>query len=125
MYNIGGGAFFVIGYGVFSLFYGVASWPWWLAKITGDITGWLANYLIQRWLVFRVESQTQTERRILAKFSIISVANVPLDYAIVGGLKLVGVSPFLGLWLSSLFFTVWKYVWYKHWVFRSKHSTKK
>lgn len=118
-YNIGGIAFFVIGYAVFVLLYGLLSWKWWLAKIIADLAGWTANYAVQRFVAFRKESQHHTEKKLLARFSAISLINVPLDYAIVGGLKFIGISPFLGLWLSSLFFTVWKFIWYKLWVFQA------
>ncbi len=118
-YNLGGVAFFIIGYTVFALLYGIFSWPWWIAKIIADITGWAANYAVQRFVAFREESKHHTESKLFARFSIISLINVPLDYAIVGGLKLLGISPFLGLWISSLFFTVWKFIWYKLWVFQA------
>jgi len=121
LYNIGGIAFFGVGYGLFALLYGIASWPWWVAKIFADLAGWTVNYLVQRHIAFRREAAGQRERTILGKFTAISLVNVPLDYAIVGGLKLLGVSPFIGLWLSSLFFTVWKYLWYRSWVFRAKN----
>jgi hypothetical protein len=49
-----------------------------------------------------------------------SLFNIPIDYAIVGGLKWLGVTPFLGLWISSIFFTIWKWLWYKHWVFKAR-----
>jgi len=117
-FNLGGVAFFVSGYGVFVVLYGIFSWRWWVAKIIADLTGWSINYLVQRFLAFREESKHHTEKKLFAKFSAISLVNVPIDYAIVGGLKLLGVTPFLGLWISSLFFTVWKYLWYKYWVFR-------
>ncbi len=119
VYNLGGFAFFGVGYGVFVLLYGVFSWRWWVAKIIADLSGWTVNYLIQRFIAFRHESKHHTEKKLLARFSIISILNIPIDYAIVGGLKLLGISPFLGLWISSLFFTVWKYVWYKLWVFKA------
>lgn len=122
IYNLGGAAFFVIGYGIFALLYGVFDMWWVLAKAIGDLCGWTANYLIQRHLVFHKESQGQRERIILGKFTLISAVNLLLDYLIVGGLKLLGVSPFLGLWLSSIFFTFWKYLWYKIWVFRPRNS---
>lgn len=118
LFNFGGVAFFVIGYGVFAFLYGVHGWAWWTAKIVADCIGWTANYVIQRYLAFKEESKAQKEKVLLGKFLLISLANVPLDYAIVGGLRLLGVSPFMGLWLSSLFFTVWKYLWYKFWVFK-------
>lgn len=124
LYNIGGVAFFVIGYLVFALLYGVFSWQWWVAKIAADLTGWTANYLVQRFIAFRHESEHHTEKKLLARFSAISLINVPLDYAIVGGLKWLGISPFIGLWVSSWFFTFWKFAWYKLWVFKVPGKTK-
>jgi putative flippase GtrA len=118
LYNVGGMAFFVVGYAVFSLLYGVFSWRWWIAKVIGDTCGWLANYIIQRFVAFREESRGQKEHVLFAKFTALSLVNVAIDYAIVGGLNYVGVSPFLGLFIASWFFTIWKYLWYKLWVFR-------
>ena len=122
-FNVGGIAFFVVGYGVFVLLYGLLGWQWWTAKIIADLTGWTVNYLIQRFWAFRHESKEIRERTLIQRFTIISLANVPLDYAIVGILNWLGVSTFLGLWISSLFFTVWKFAWYKLWVFKKSNET--
>ena len=62
-YNLGGVSFFVVGYLVFSLLYGVFSWHWLTAKIIGDISGGTVNYLIQRFLAFREESRGHSERK--------------------------------------------------------------
>lgn len=121
LYNIGGMAFFATGYSIFVLLYGVFSWRWWAAKIIADLSGWAVNYLVQRFIAFRHEGKHHTEKKLFTRFSAISLINVPLDYAIVGGLKLVGVSPFIGLWISAVFFTFWKFAWYKLWVFKA-HS---
>lgn len=118
VFNIGGIAFFITGYGVFALLYGVFHWRWWQAKIIADLCGWTINYIIQRFWAFRHESKQIRERTLMQRFTFISLANVPLDYAIVGFLNSLGVTPFIGLWISSLFFTVWKYAWYKLWVFK-------
>lgn len=120
LYNVGGVGFFVAGYMVFSVLYGVLSWDWWSAKIVGDLVGWTVNYFIQRFLVFHEESRAHKEHRIFARFSAISLVNVPIDYLIVGGLKWLGVTPFIGLFVSAGFFTIWKFAWYKHWVFRTR-----
>lgn len=121
-YNVGGIAFFAVGYGVFVLLYGVFSWKWWAAKIVADLLGWITNYLVQRFWAFRHESRDHKEHKLLVRFSTVSLMNVPLDYALVGLLKFIGVTPFIGLWLSSLFFTFWKFVLYKHYVFRKPHT---
>ena len=122
VFNVGGIAFFVTGYSVFALLYGVFSWQWWQAKFVADIAGWTVNYLIQRYWAFAQESQNIRDRYILRRFILISLANVPIDYAIVGLLNWLGVSPYIGLWVSSLFFTAWKYLWYRLWVFRQKNN---
>lgn len=120
LYNFGGVGFFVTGYLVFSLLFGLLKWEWWTAKIVADLTGWTVNYLVQRFVAFREESHAHTEKALFARFSAISLINVPLDYAIVGGLKWLGVTPFIGLFISSWFFTIWKFIWYKYWVFKPK-----
>lgn len=122
LYNIGGVGFFLTGYSVFSFLFGLLHWEWWTAKIVADLTGWTVNYLIQRLLAFREESQAHTEKVLFVRFSAISLVNVPLDYAIVGGLNWLGVTPFIGLFVSSCFFTIWKFLWYKFWVFKPKAS---
>lgn len=121
-FNFGGIAFFVSGYAVFALLYGVFNVHWLIAKGIADLIGWTLNYLIQRYLAFRKESKDIPQKKLLKKYIGFSLLNVLIDYALVGGLKLLGVSPFLGLWISSLFFTVWKYIWYKLWVFKKPKS---
>lgn len=121
-FNFGGIAFFVSGYAVFALLYGVFNVHWLIAKGIADLIGWTLNYLIQRYLAFRKESKDIPQKKLLKKYVSFSLLNVLIDYALVGGLKLLGVSPFFGLWISSLFFTVWKYIWYKWWVFKKPKS---
>lgn len=118
-YNFGGLVFFLVGYALFALLYGVFHWHWLFAKMAADLVGWSLNYLIQRHIAFRSESKDQKEQKLLGKFTIFSLLNLGLDYALVGFLNWIGISPFLGLWISSLFFTVWKWLGYKHWVFKS------
>lgn len=124
-FHLGGAIFFAAGYLVFALLYGLLHWHWLLAKAIADLTGWSLNYLVQYHLAFRDTAREQGHHKTLKKIVPFSLANILIDYAIVGGLKLVGVSPFLGLWISSLFFTVWKWLWYKHWVFTQSATIKK
>lgn len=123
-FNAGGAAFFVVGYAVFALLYGVLHWPWLPAKIVGDGAGWTVNFVIQYFVAFRHERHGHQPQVIFGKFTIISLVNLVIDYAIVGLLKLAGVSPFIGMIVASQFFTVWKWLWYKHWVFAGKSSPR-
>lgn len=120
LFNIGGWAFFIVGYATFALLYGLLHWPWLPAKIVGDSLGWLSNFAIQYFLAFREERQGHKVHVVAGKFTAISLLNLGIDYAIVGLLALAGVSPFIGMIIASQFFTVWKWFWYKHYVFRPK-----
>ena len=116
-FNVGGAVFFVSGYLVFALLYGWLHWHWLVAKGLADLTGWALNYLVQHYLAFGETARTQGHKKVLKRYIPFSLLNVVIDYALVGGLKWLGVSPFIGLWLSSLFFTIWKWLWYRGWVF--------
>ncbi|MCA9327162.1 GtrA family protein [Candidatus Saccharibacteria bacterium] len=119
-YNLGGVVFFASGYLVFILLYGALHWHWLIAKAIADLAGWALNYLVQHYLAFKHNAREQGHRKVLKKYVPFSLFNILLDYAIVGGLKWVGVSPFVGLWIAAIFFTFWKWFWYKYWVFEHR-----
>ncbi len=118
IFNLGGAVFFVSGYLIFAVLYGLLGWHWLIAKAIADLVGWSLNYLIQHYLAFHESAREQGHKMVLKKFVPFSLLNIPIDYAIVGLLKAAGVSPFMGLWVSSIFFTIWKWLWYKNHIFR-------
>lgn len=117
-FNVGGLVFFVSGYAVFAALYGVLHWHWLMAKVIADLVGWSLNYIVQHYWAF--DGRAYGHKRVLKRFVPFSLMNFVIDYSIVGVLKAIGVTPFLGLCISSLFFTVWKWLGYKHWVFKMK-----
>lgn len=117
-YWIGGSVFFVSGYLTFALLYSGFGWRWWQAKVVADIVGWTLNYLVQRYWAFTSKSLQKHEGRNRLRYIVISIVDTILDYAIVGGLVLVGISPYAGMFVAAGFFTVWNYLWYRFWVFR-------
>lgn len=117
-FNAGGAAFFIVGYAVFAVLYGPLHWRWLPSKIVGDALGWSANFAIQYFVAFREERQGHKPHVVAGKFTVISLLNLAIDYAIVAALNWVGVSPFIGLIVASQFFTLWKWFWYKHFVFK-------
>lgn len=119
-FNAGGVAFFVVGYGVFSLLYGLFGWPWLPAKLVGDACGWAVNFAIQYFVAFREERRGHQPHVVFGKFTVISLINLGIDYAIVALLVWLGVSPFIALIVASMFFTIWKWLWYKRYVFKPK-----
>ena len=122
-FNAGGISFFVVGYATFSLLYGVFHWSWLAAKIVGDSLGWICNFAIQYFVAFAEERQGRKPHVVAGKFTVVSLVNLAIDYLLVWLLKLAGVTPFIGLIIASQFFTVWKWFWYKYWVFARKHHT--
>jgi putative flippase GtrA len=117
-FNLGGASFFIIGYAIFALLYGLLGVHWLPAKIIGDTVGWSTNFAIQYFIAFKEESRAQSKKSVTTKFTIFSLLNLAIDYGIVASLNSVGVSPFIGLFVASGFFTIWKWLWYKHWIFK-------
>ena len=116
-YFIGGSVYFWVGYIVFALGYGVFHWAWWPAKMLADVIGWTLSYLAQRYWAFNTPALARHGTMVLKKYIVLTIFNLGLDYLIVGSLKAVGVSPYIGLFISAGFFTVWNYLWYRFWVF--------
>jgi putative flippase GtrA len=125
IFNFGGVMFFVIGYVTFVILYGLFHWAWLPAKILADFLGWTANFVIQYFWAFREEAKAQHAHKVTGKFTAVSIMNLGIDYAIVALLAWIGVSPFIGLIIAANFFTIWKWLWYKHYVFARKHHIPK
>jgi putative flippase GtrA len=123
-YMVGGSAYFWSGYLVFAFCYSAIGWDWIPAKMAADVVGWTLNYLIQRYWAFNSPALQHQEQRILGRYGLISLFNLALDYCIIAGLKHLGVSPYVGFFISAGFFTVWNYIWYRFWVFFGKQHIK-
>jgi len=115
-YLVGGSIYFWIAYGLFALCYSVFHWWWFWAKLLGDVVGWSVNYFIQRHWAFADQHHLK-EMQHAGRYIFIESVGFIMDYAIVGLLKLAGISPYLGLFISAAFFTVWSFLWYRYWVF--------
>lgn len=119
-YMISGGAYFWSGYLVFFALDKGLGWSLWWAKLSANITGWTVNYLLQRYWVFNNPKLAKHQMAVSVRYIFITAVNFVLDYAIVATLKAYGLTPYLGQFVSSAFFTVWNYLWYKFWVFGTK-----
>ena len=116
-YMVGGGLYFWSGYAIFALCYSGLHWNWLYAKIAADIVGWTLNYLVQRYWTFAATTPAHHEGKIIGRYGLITLCNLGLDYLIIAGLNAVGVSPYVGFFISAGFFTIWNFVWYRFWVF--------
>jgi putative flippase GtrA len=123
-YMISGGAYFWSGYGVFfvvdKLLHGSFFW----AKSLSTLVGWTVNFILQRYWVFNNPSLAKHQTEVTTRYIGITLANFVIDFFLVWGLKELGITPYIGQFVSSGFFTVWNYVWYKYYVFPQKYPTR-
>lgn len=116
-YIAGGSLYFWTGYVVFAFGYSVFHWWWLWAKIAADAIGWTLNYLVQRYWAFANARLKLNEMQHLGRYIFIETIGLILDYLIIAGLKALGLTPYIGFFISAGFFTIWSYFWYKYWVF--------
>ncbi len=116
-YLVSGGAYFWSGYGVFALLWSVLGWSLWWAKLGANLVGWTVNFTLQRYWVFKNPHLKRHLGQVSGRYGVITLVDFVLDYFIVYGLRQLGITPYIGQFISAGFFTVWNYVWYRWWVF--------
>lgn len=123
-YMSGGMLYFWSGYAVFAICYSLFKWNWFWAKVAADAVGWILNYVVQRYWAFAGPDRAKlSEMKHVGRYIFIETIGFILDYLIIYGLKQLGISPYIGFFVAAAFFTVWSYLWYKHWVFpEQKHK---
>jgi putative flippase GtrA len=125
-YMVGGGAQFWGGYLAFAGLDLIGHIPFWPNKIIAYFVGASINFFIERFWVFgskrlgKKQLETSAER-----FYSLMIVNFILDLIIVGGLRSLGLTPYLGQFVSAGFFTVWNYLLFKLWVFQKNRNRKK
>ena len=124
-YLISGGAYFWSGYAAFFIGDKVFHLNLWWAKLAANLFGWTINYLLQRYWVFKNPALNKHKTEVTSRYIFITLVDFMLDYLIVSTLKGVGVTPYIGQFASSGFFTFWNYLWYRFWVFPEKFVGKK
>lgn len=123
-YMAGGSLYFWVGYLVFAICYSGLHLFWLWSKMAADAIGWSLNYFVQRYWAFNSEHMRFSEMQHASRYIFIESIGFVLDYLIIAGLKAVGVTPYIGFFISAGFFTVWSYLWYKYWVFPENKTLK-
>lgn len=118
-YMVGGGVYFWSGYATFAICYSLFHWDWLIAKMLADVVGWTLNFLIQRYWAF-YNPKLARKPAVAWRYIGLTLVNLAIDYTIVALLKALGVTPYVGMFVSALFFTAWNYLWYRFWVFDPK-----
>jgi len=119
-YLFSGGAYFWSGYLMFFIFDKGFHTAFFWSKSVSTLFGWSVNYLLQRFWVFNNPRLKKHRTQVTGRYITITLVDFVLDYLIVYGLKRVGITPYLGQFISAGFFTGWNYLWYKLWVFPEK-----
>lgn len=123
-YLVSGGAFFWSGYASFFVFDRVFGWSLWWATAASYLIGWTVNFLLQRYWVFNNPKLAKHQLDVTGRYILVSTINLLINYAILHALKSAGITPYIGQFVSSAFFTVWNYVIYKYYVFPTKFPRK-
>lgn len=123
-YMAGGTLYFWSGFAVFALCYSGLKWSWFPAKVAADVTGWSLNYFVQRYWAFNSDKLKLSEMEHVGRYIFIESVGFVLDYLIIGGLNAIGITPYIGFFISAGFFTVWSFLWYKYWVFPEQRKVE-
>lgn len=110
---------------MFAVLWSGLGWSLWWAKLASNIFGWTVNFVLQRYWVFNNKSLKGHQTEVTGRYIVITLVDFILDYLIVAGLRVIGITPYIGQFISSAFFTVWNYFWYRFWVFPEKLSKKR
>ena len=124
-YMISGGAYFWSGYALFAYLWSGLHWSLWWATITSNVFGWSVNYILQRFWVFNNKALKGHQTQVTSRYIFITLVDFLLNYLILYSLRQIGITPYIGQFVSSGFFTVWNYLWYRYWVFPEKFAKKR
>jgi putative flippase GtrA len=123
-YMVSGGAYFWSGYLAFFLLDKGFHWGLWWARLASNMTGWLVNYGLQRYWVFNNPNLKKNQTEVTGRYIFITAVDFVLDYFLIKTLKGIGITPYIGSFISASLFTVWNYLWYRLWVFPEKLKKK-
>lgn len=124
-YLVSGGVYFWAGYALFAYLWSVLHWSLWWATITSNVFGWTVNFILQRFWVFNNKALKGHKTDVTARYIFITLVDFILNYFILYGLRQIGITPYIGQFISAGFFTIWNYLWYRFWVFPEKLAKKK
>ncbi len=124
-YMVSGGVYFWVGYTILDYLYYAAHWSLWWSTIVSNVIGWSVNFILQRFWVFNNRTLKEHQTQVTGRYIFITLVDFILNYFILYGLKLAGITPAIGQFISSAFFTVWNYLWYRFWVFPQKFTGRK
>jgi putative flippase GtrA len=124
-YMISGGAYFWSGYALFAFLWSGLHWNLFWSTIVSNLFGWTVNYLLQLNWVFKNKQHKSHKTQVTSRYIFITLVDFLLNYLILYALQGIGITPYIGQFVSSGFFTVWNYFWYRFWVFPETFNKRK
>ena len=106
----------------FFLLYEVANWSEVAALAVASVIAHGFFFIANKEWVFDESSSRRKTSREITRFIIFMGINYFINLGIIAGLShYFGITPYIGQFISAMFFTVWTFVGLKYWVFHEAH----
>jgi putative flippase GtrA len=106
------------------LLFEIANWGYMESLVTASLISHFLFFIANKEWVFEDDTGKRKTSVEAMRFALFMGLNFFINIAIITGLQqYFHISPYIGQFISALFFTVWSFVGLKYWVFRDvKHS---
>ncbi len=106
----------------FPLFHEILKWEEVFALATASIIAHIFFFIANSEWVFDEKGERRKTPGELTRFVIFMGINFFINLGIITGLSyFFGITPYIGQFISGLFFTLWTFIGLKYWVFREAH----
>jgi putative flippase GtrA len=110
----------------FFLLHEFANWSETAALATASIFAHVAFFIVDKKWVFHEHESRRKTRVELYRFIIFMTINYFINLAIITALSIYfDITPYVGQFISALFFTFWTFIGLKYWVFKKPHLPAK
>lgn len=110
----------------FFLLYEFAHWSQTAALAVASIIAHAAFFFVDKKWVFHEHEGRRKTRVELFRFIIFMGLNYFINLGIITGLSVYfDITPYIGQFISALFFTFWTFIGLKYWVFRKPRRVRK
>ena len=107
----------------FFLLYEIVEWPEFVALATASIIAHGLFFVANSEWVFDENGERKKTKGELTRFIIFMGVNYFINLGIIYALShYFGITPYIGQFISALYFTIWNFVGLKYWVFREAHK---
>lgn len=107
----------------FFLLYEIAGWAEIIALSTASIVAHVLFFIANSEWVFDEKGERKKTQGELTRFILFMGLNYFINLGIIWALShFFGITPYIGQFISAMYFTIWNFVGLKYWVFREAHG---